>query len=125
MKHYSKRDIESWQLTGRRFSYKYISRLKHPVIGQLPSNSIFMDKTTVQNRIFSDNLRVIYFFFFYIYIYLFVTFLSFSSFPGLYLFLYLHYPPMLSRGWLICCRRYRTDGSTLVFPLFPNPSPPC
>lgn len=68
MKHYSKRDIESWQLTGRRSSYKYISRLKHPVIGQLPSNSIFMDKTTVQNRIFSDNLRVIYFFFIYIYI---------------------------------------------------------
>lgn len=29
MKHYSKWDIESWQLTGRRSSYKYISRSKH------------------------------------------------------------------------------------------------
>lgn len=42
--HYSKRDIESWQLTGCRSSYKYISRSMDPVIGQLPSNSIFMEQ---------------------------------------------------------------------------------
>lgn len=56
----------------------------------------------------------------YIYIYIFVTFPSFAPFPCLYLFLY---PPMLSRGWLICCRRYRTDGSTARFSTFLE-SPP-
>lgn len=88
-----------------------------PVIGQLPSNSIFMDKTTVQDRIFSDNLSI---FLFSLYISIFVTFPSFAPFPRLYLFLY---PPMLSRGWLICCRRYRTDGSTARFSTFLE-SPP-
>lgn len=118
--YYSKRDIESWQLTGCRSSYKYISRSMDPVIGQLPSNSIFMEQDhRPKSDLLWQSTRDL--FFIYIYIYLFVTFPSFSCFPGLYLFLYLHHPPMLSRGCLICCRRYRTDGSFFHFSRIPSP----
>lgn len=91
-----------------------------PVIGQLPSNSIFMEQDhRPKSDLLWQSTRDL--FFIYIYIYLFVTFLSFSCFPGLYLFLYLHHPPMLSRGCLICCRRYRTDGSFFHFSRIPSP----
>lgn len=120
MKHYSKWDIESWQLTGRRSSYKYISRSKHwrcyrPItieryLWTRPPSKIGSPLTIYARSIF-----------------FFISLRHFSLFCTLSSSLSLLLSPLSAyvfMGWLICCRRYRIDGSMLVFPLFPNPLPP-
>lgn len=92
-----------------------------PVIGQLPSNSIFMDKTIVQDRIFSDNLSI-FLFSLYIYIYL-----SSSLFPLLHPFLVSISssirPCFHGGGWFVAADTEPMDPP-LVFPLFSNPLSP-
>lgn len=117
--YYSKRDIESWQLTGCRSSYKYISRSMDPVIGQLPSNSIFMEQDHhPKSDLLWQSTRDLFF------IYIYISLRHFSLFFMLSWSLSLPLSPPSAHAFTgVLDLLPQIQDRWFVFPLFPNPLP--
>lgn len=117
--YYSKRDIESWQLTGCRSSYKYISRSMDPVIGQLPSNSIFMEQDhRPKSDLLWQSTRDLFF------IYIYISLRHFSLFFMLSWSLSLPLSPPSAHAFTgVLDLLPQIQDRWFVFPLFPNPLP--
>lgn len=117
--YYSKRDIESWQLTGCRSSYKYISRSMDPVIGQLPSNSIFMEQDHhPKSDLLWQSTRDLF------YIYIYISLRHFSLFFMLSWSLSLPLSPPSAHAFTgVLDLLPQIQDRWFVFPLFPNPLP--